>query len=70
MKYNSLTKNKTSLFISHRLSSTKFCNKILFLENGTVKEEGTHEELMELNGAYRYMFDIQSQYYKEDGDNE
>ena len=70
LKYNSLTKNKTSLFISHRLSSTKFCNKILFLENGTVKEEGTHEELMELNGAYRYMFDIQSQYYKEDGDNE
>ena len=69
-KYNTLTIDKSSLFISHRLSSTKFCDKIIFLENGTIKEEGTHEELMSLNGAYKEMFDIQSQYYKEGSLNE
>ena len=48
----------------------KFCDKIIFLENGTIKEEGTHEELMSLNGSYKEMFDIQSQYYKEGSLNE
>lgn len=67
-KYNTLTQNKTSLFISHRLSSTRFCDKIFFLENGKIKEEGTHDELMKLNGSYANMFDVQSQYYKEEGE--
>jgi ATP-binding cassette subfamily B protein len=65
-KYAHLTKNKTSLFISHRLSSTRFCDNILFLENGKVIEEGTHDELMKLNGEYKKIFDIQSHYYKEE----
>jgi ABC-type multidrug transport system fused ATPase/permease subunit len=65
-KYNDLTKDKTSLFISHRLSSTKFCDRILFLENGQIIEDGTHHELMTLNGKYANMFEIQSHYYKED----
>lgn len=65
LQYNSLTKNKTSMFISHRLSSTQFCDRIIYLENGAIKEVGTHTELMKKNGLYAEMFDIQSQYYKE-----
>lgn len=65
-EYNNLTEDKTSLFISHRLASTKFCNRILLLEKGRVAEEGTHEELMERGGLYRQLFDIQSHYYKEE----
>lgn len=68
-KYNALTETKTSIFISHRLSSTQFCDKILFLENGMIIEEGTHQELMKLNGKYRYMFDIQAQYYRDEENN-
>lgn len=64
-KYSQLTKDKTSLFISHRLSSTRFCDKIFFLENGKITEQGTHEELMALNKGYANMFNVQSQYYKE-----
>ena len=67
--YNALTETKTSIFISHRLSSTQFCDKILFLENGMIIEEGTHQELMKLNGKYRYMFDIQAQYYRDEENN-
>ena len=64
-KYHEMTRNKTALFISHRLASTKFCDEILFLEKGKVKERGTHEELLKKQGAYARMFDIQRQYYKE-----
>jgi ABC-type multidrug transport system fused ATPase/permease subunit len=68
-KYQSLLKGKTSLFISHRLASTRFCNHILFLENGKIKEEGTHDELLTLDRSYAEMFKVQSQYYKDGGDN-
>lgn len=64
-KYNTLLKGKTSLFISHRLASTRFCDNILFLEGGQIIEKGTHEELMQLGGQYAHMFEVQSQYYKE-----
>lgn len=64
-EYNHMTEEKTSVFISHRLASTKFCDRILLLENGVIAEEGSHEELMEKNGLYRELFDIQSHYYKE-----
>ena len=66
-EYNKMAGNKTSLFISHRLASTAFCDRILFLKDGCVEEEGTHEELVKKSGAYKELFDIQSCWYKERG---
>lgn len=66
-EYNEMSKDKTSIFISHRLASTKFCNRIILLEYGKIIEEGTHYELMEKDGGYKEMFDVQSQYYKNGG---
>ena len=65
MQYRELTEGKTSIYISHRFASTRFCDKILLLEDGVIKECGTHEELMRLGGKYAYMFGVQSKYYKE-----
>lgn len=64
-EYNSMTREKTSVFISHRLASTKFCDRILFIEDGSIIEEGTHGQLIEKNGKYKEIFDIQSHYYQE-----
>lgn len=55
---------KTAIYISHRLASTRFCDRIALLEDGRVKEQGSHQELMEKGGAYAQMYGIQSQYYK------
>ena len=65
-EYNQLADKKTAVFISHRLASTKFCDRILFLDGGQIVEEGSHEQLMEKGGKYREIFDIQSHYYKEE----
>lgn len=67
LKYNELTQGKLSFFISHRLSSTRFCDRILFIKDGKIAEEGTHEELMALKGSYYKMYQLQSYYYKEMG---
>lgn len=66
--YQKYTSGKTSIFISHRLASTSFSDRIVLLERGQILEQGTHEELMEKNGAYAEMFRIQSSYYKEEGE--
>ena len=63
--YNQMCVNKTSLFISHRLASTSFCDRILLLEKGHIREEGTHEELMQRGGRYKEMFEIQSCWYQD-----
>ena len=67
LKYNELTEDKISFFISHRLSSTRFCDRILFIKDGAVAESGTHEELMAKKGAYYKMYQTQSMYYREMG---
>ncbi|SHO45601.1 ABC transporter ATP-binding protein [Anaerocolumna xylanovorans] len=69
-EFDNLIKNKTAVYISHRLSSTRFCDNIAFLENGELKEYGTHEQLMQLGGAYAGMFQIQAEYYREEGHEE
>jgi ABC-type multidrug transport system fused ATPase/permease subunit len=69
-QYQKLLQGRTSLFISHRLASTRFCSHILFLEGGRIIEEGTHDTLMKHNGKYAQMFQVQSQYYKEGGNDE
>lgn len=66
LKYNQLTQGKTSLYISHRFASTRFCDRIVLMEDGVITESGSHNELMEQRGKYAYMFDVQSQYYKEE----
>lgn len=66
MKYNEITQNRTSFYISHRLASTAFCDRILFLENGKIVETGTHDQLMEQKGKYFRMYSMQSYYYNEE----
>lgn len=66
-KYNELAKNKSSLFISHRLASTRFCDRILFIADESIAEEGTHDELLKLGGKYAKLFEVQSQYYRDGG---
>ncbi len=64
-KYNEAASLATSIFISHRLASTRFCDRIFLLDGANLAESGTHEELMQLNGKYRELFDVQAKYYRE-----
>lgn len=67
LRYGEAMKNATSIFISHRLSSTRFCDRIVLLENGRLIEEGTHEQLLSGDTRYAYLYEIQSRYYKSSG---
>lgn len=69
-KYNEMTSCKSSIYISHRLASTRFCDRIIMIADGGIAEEGTHAELIALGGRYAEMFEIQSKYYKEGDNNE
>lgn len=63
--YNRIAAQATSIFISHRLASTNFCDRIFLLDGARFAEVGTHEELMAAGGKYRELFEVQSKYYKE-----
>ena len=65
-EYLKMAEHKTSLFISHRLASTRFCSRIFYLENGMIAEEGTHSELVHAGGKYAELFEIQSCWYRDD----
>ena len=64
-RYNEMTAGKSSVFISHRLASTRFCDRILLIQDGGIAEEGTHEELLQKGGAYAKLFNVQARYYQE-----
>lgn len=63
--FSMVSKGKTTLFISHRLNSTRFCDEIILLEDGVIAERGTHEELSRLKGKYDRLFQTQAKYYQE-----
>ena len=62
--FSDLVNGRTAIFVSHRLATTKFCDRIIVLKGGAVIEEGTHDELMEKQGEYAKMYQVQSKYYK------
>ena len=64
-KYNEMTNGRSSVYISHRLASTRFCDRIIMIDNAEICEEGTHDELLKSNGKYAELFKVQSKYYKE-----
>lgn len=64
-KYNEMTIGKSSIYISHRLASTRFCDRIIMIADGRIGEEGTHEELLKAGGKYAELYEVQSKYYKE-----
>lgn len=65
MKYSEMTKGRTSLFISHRLASTRFCDRIILIAGGRIQEEGTHDGLLALGDEYANLYTVQSRYYQE-----
>lgn len=65
-KYNQISEGKTAVFISHRLASANFCNRIILIENGVICEEGTHRELLAKKGKYYNLFELQAKYYREE----
>jgi ABC-type transport system involved in cytochrome bd biosynthesis fused ATPase/permease subunit len=66
-QFDTLIHNRTAIYISHRLASTKFCDAIALIDNDGLREYGTHDELMALGGAYHDMFVIQGKYYSDRG---
>jgi len=63
--YNEVMKGHTAVFISHRLASTRFCDRIILVEDGRIIEEGTHIELLAKQGRYYELYETQAKYYRE-----
>jgi len=68
--YDEVMRGKTTVFISHRLASTRFCHRIVLIEHGQIAEEGTHAELIARKGRYYELFEIQAKYYRENPEGE
>ena len=62
--FSSMVEGKTAVYISHRLASTRFCDRIALFDKDGLKEYGSHNELMELKGEYYHMFTVQGKYYQ------
>ncbi len=65
---NSYLADKTVIYISHRFSASKIADKIYFMENGQIVEQGTHDELIRQSGKYADMFNLQAKYYRDDAE--
>lgn len=63
-EFNDLIGERTAFFISHRLASAKFCDKILVIKDKRVSEYGSHAELMQRDGYYHMLYDMQASYYQ------
>ncbi len=66
-KYNEMTNGRSSVYISHRLASTRFCDRIILIDGARISETGTHDELVKMGGKYAELFEVQSKYYREEG---
>ncbi len=64
-EYARFSEGKISVFISHRLASTQFCDRIFYLKDGRIAECGSHKELLEAGGEYAHIFEVQSHYYRQ-----
>lgn len=65
-KYAQMTRGCSSVYISHRLASTRFCDRVLFIDQHRIAEEGTHDQLLALGGKYAQLFEVQSKYYRKE----
>lgn len=63
-KFDEIVEDKTALYISHRLSSCRFCDEILVFDDGEIVQRGSHEELVEQPGKYHDLWHAQAQYYQ------
>ena len=63
--FDKIVGGKMAVYISHRLSSTRFCDAIAMFKDGRLVESGTHSELLKKGGEYSSLFEVQAQYYKE-----
>lgn len=66
LNFGQAMEGKTAVYISHRLSSTRFCDRILLMEHGQITEEGTHDSLMKEKSRYAELYEMQSKYYREE----
>ncbi|MDE7171785.1 MAG: ATP-binding cassette domain-containing protein, partial [Oscillospiraceae bacterium] len=65
-KFNDIVEDKTAIYISHRLSSCRFCDEIAVFDQGRVVQQGTHDDLVEAEGTYQALWQAQAQYYKKE----
>ena len=65
-EYQKMAEQKSALFISHRLASTRFCDRIFFLEKGCIVETGSYDQLMKRGGKYSQLYEMQSCWYRKD----
>lgn len=65
MNFNEMIGDKSAVYISRRLSSTRFCDSIAMFKAGEMIEYSTHDELLKAGGAYTEMFELQARYYKD-----
>ena len=65
-EFGEISRNRTTIFISHRLGSIRLSDHIFLLKDGCVREQGSHEELMKLHGVYAHMYETQQSWYRQD----